>query len=353
MDEKNTVKMINKIPVEDTEAREAAASKIGKEELGAAVEEALTQAKESGEFKGDPGEKGEPGEPGPAGPAGADGEPGAQGPAGPAGSDYILTEADKTEIAETAADIVDDALSEVIGDPSGAVPAVPGYMALGMTGAAVGMVARIKSVDADGKPTAWEPVEMESGGGTVSEMVGATADTAGAAGLVPAPAAGDNEKVLLGDGTWGEIPSGGGDVWEYICNIPVSADDALTEITQDLGAEYKKILISMNKNSAGGLVNVSTDSYMIDIYGDGIKIGRAPLKSAGIGWSIHWFIAEWTGELSIGIWFTDDVNGKNESLLRGKKAAYKKITMKTDGTTSDGTAAVFQNFDVYVYGVRA
>ena len=47
------------------------------------------------------------------------------------GDDYILTEADKTEIAETAADIVDDALSEVIGDPSGAVPAVPGYMALG------------------------------------------------------------------------------------------------------------------------------------------------------------------------------------------------------------------------------
>lgn len=130
MDEKNTVKSINGIPVEDTEARAAAASKIGKEELGAAVEEALTQAKESGDFKGDPGD------------------------------DYILTEADKTEIAEEAADIVDDALSEAIGDPDGTVPAVPGYMALGMTGAAVGMVARVKSVDADGKPTEWEPVEM-------------------------------------------------------------------------------------------------------------------------------------------------------------------------------------------------
>lgn len=89
----------------------------------------------------------------------------AQGPKGDPGSDYILTEADKTEIAEEAADIVDDALSEVIGDPSGAVPAVPGYMALGMTGADVGMVARVKSVDADGQPTAWEPVEMPEGGG--------------------------------------------------------------------------------------------------------------------------------------------------------------------------------------------
>lgn len=82
------------------------------------------------------------------------------------GSDYNLTEEDKTEIAEEAADIVDDALSEVIGDPSGTVPAVPGYMALGMTGASVGMVARVKSVDADGRPTAWEPVEVESGGGS-------------------------------------------------------------------------------------------------------------------------------------------------------------------------------------------
>ncbi len=154
MDEQNTVKSINGMPVEDTEARALAKDKIGKDELTAAVEDALTQAKESGEFKGDPGE------PGPAGPAGADGVPGAQGPAGPAGSDYILTEADKTEIAEEAADIVDDALSEVIGDPDGTVPAVPGYMALGMTGAAVGMVARIAAVDADGKPTAWEPVEM-------------------------------------------------------------------------------------------------------------------------------------------------------------------------------------------------
>lgn len=151
MDEKNTVKSINGMPVEDTEARAAAASKIGKEELGAAVEEALTQAKESGEFKGDKGDPGYTPQKGVDYFDGAKGEP---------GDDYILTEADKTEIAEEAADIVDDALSEVIGDPSGAVPAVPGYMALGMTGAAVGMVARISAVDADGKPTKWEPVEM-------------------------------------------------------------------------------------------------------------------------------------------------------------------------------------------------
>lgn len=39
------------------------------------------------------------------------------------------------------------------------------------------------------------------------DMTGATASTAGAHGLVPAPAAGDQAKVLKGDGTWGTMPS--------------------------------------------------------------------------------------------------------------------------------------------------
>ena len=41
-------------------------------------------------------------------------------------------------------------------------------------------------------------------------MTGATASAAGAAGLVPAPAAGDEKKALLGDGTWGNVASSGG-----------------------------------------------------------------------------------------------------------------------------------------------
>ena len=50
------------------------------EDIQNAINEALAQAKESGEFKGDPGAKGDPGEPG---------EP---------GDDYILTEEDRQEI---------------------------------------------------------------------------------------------------------------------------------------------------------------------------------------------------------------------------------------------------------------
>ncbi len=39
---------------------------------------------------------------------------------------------------------------------------------LGITNAAVGQIARITAVDSDGKPTAWEPVDMASGGVTAS-----------------------------------------------------------------------------------------------------------------------------------------------------------------------------------------
>ena len=45
-------------------------------------------------------------------------------------------------------------------------------------------------------------------GVTVPVMTGATATTAGASGLVPAPAAGDQDKCLKGDGTWATVRPG-------------------------------------------------------------------------------------------------------------------------------------------------
>lgn len=46
---------------------------------------------------------------------------------------------------------------------------------------------------------------------TYAAFSGATAGSAGAGGLVPAPAAGMQEKYLCADGTWKEPPSAGGD----------------------------------------------------------------------------------------------------------------------------------------------
>lgn len=42
---------------------------------------------------------------------------------------------------------------------------------------------------------------------TLSAFGGATSQSAGSAGLVPAPSAGDEDKVLFGNGAWGALPS--------------------------------------------------------------------------------------------------------------------------------------------------
>lgn len=161
--------------------------------------------------KGDPGKqgpKGEPGDTGPAGASGADGvtptigengnwylgatdtgkpsrgekgdtgaagATGAEGPAGKTpvkGTDYF-TEADKQEIASAAAGLVDlsgkqdkiTASSILKGDGAGGVTAAEAgvdYAApsLGLTGAAVGQVPAVKTIDEQGKPTQWEATAL-------------------------------------------------------------------------------------------------------------------------------------------------------------------------------------------------
>lgn len=44
-------------------------------------------------------------------------------------------------------------------------------LALGITGATVGQIAKITAVDSNGKPTAWTPVDMPSGGGETWELI--------------------------------------------------------------------------------------------------------------------------------------------------------------------------------------
>lgn len=118
---------------------------LSQNQLQSGINTALAQAKASGEFdgdtgpqgpkgekgetgtqgpkgdagaKGDKGDKGDTGAQGPQGEQGPKGETGATGPQGPAGangSDYVLTAADKEEIAQLAAGIVDTALLALIG----------------------------------------------------------------------------------------------------------------------------------------------------------------------------------------------------------------------------------------------
>lgn len=58
---------------------------------------------------------------------------------------------------------------------------------------------------------------------TVSDMTGATASDGGTHGLVPAPSAGDENKYLKGDGTWGTVSGGTNEAGEYDNYVDISS----------------------------------------------------------------------------------------------------------------------------------
>ena len=96
-----TAEQAAQIEQNKTDIEKLSTDKLDASKLPEAVNDALAQAKESGEFKGEPGEPGEPGQPGYTPQKGIDYFDGAPG------ADYQLTVADKTEIAEMAAELVE------------------------------------------------------------------------------------------------------------------------------------------------------------------------------------------------------------------------------------------------------
>ena len=58
------------------------------------------------------------------------------------------------------------------------------------------------------------------GKASTAGMTGATASADGASGLVPAPGAGDQDKVLKGDGTWGAVSAASSVAWSDVTGKP-------------------------------------------------------------------------------------------------------------------------------------
>lgn len=127
--------------------------------------------------KGETGAQGEKGEPGPAGqtgPAGPTGATGATGPTGPAGPQGPKGDTGtQGPTGETGPrgpqgpagkdgatpELVEGELVDVPSAGGGAAPDI----SLGLTSAAIGQTIKVKAVDTDGKPTAWEAVDMAGG----------------------------------------------------------------------------------------------------------------------------------------------------------------------------------------------
>ena len=72
--------------------------------------------------------------------------------------------------------------------------------------------------------TEWVPMTLPEAC-ACEVMLGATAETAGTAGLVPAPQAGDHNKFLRGDGKWVEVATTDVDLTDYAKTETVNALD--------------------------------------------------------------------------------------------------------------------------------
>ena len=96
--------------------------------------------------------------------------------------------------------------------------------------------------------------------GTITLMGGATSSAAGSAGLVPAPAAGDNAKYLMGNGTWGTPPGK-----DYSAGTGLSLTGTTFSLATS-GATANTYGPSANVNGTNG-TTLSVPQITVDAYG--------------------------------------------------------------------------------------
>ena len=181
--------------------------------------------------QGAQGPQGETGAQGPAGPQGEQGPAGPTGPTGPAGFSPIAT---VTQTSTGATISITDSQGTTTANVTNGQDA-PVYSA----GTGIDISNNQISIDSAGLnqmlPRGGIEFQGVLGGGSVtwaentgqstvvylpsySSFSGASSSSAGAEGLVPAPAAGDQDKYLKGDGTWATVQSGGATVTTFYFN---------------------------------------------------------------------------------------------------------------------------------------
>lgn len=89
-------------------------------------------------------------------------------------NEYLVDGADMTTVADAIRE--KGGTSEPLSFPEGMARAVRNLssggtdISLGLTAATVGQTVKVKAVDADGKPTEWETVDIPSGSGAVADV---------------------------------------------------------------------------------------------------------------------------------------------------------------------------------------
>lgn len=159
----------------------------------------------------------------------------------------------------------------------------------------------------------------KAGGGSLTvdvtgagDMQGCDAGTAGVHGLVPAPAAGDQDKYLSGAGTWEDVPSGGGvdyslseqdtglkwvdgrSIYQKTFTFSTPANNSYTSLATDISdsydvIDYKAIVTALN----GGVNFLGKDApYHDPPYGD-CGLYFIPATSGGV-WNFDYRAATYS-----------------------------------------------------------
>lgn len=102
----------------------------------------------------------------------------------------------------------------------------------------------------------------------VKDMVGATASGAGAAGLVPAPAKGDEGRFLCGDGTWKDAVAKSDDEDAFLAIILQLAGDQSTTLPQ---SQYNTIKSLFDGSSTSNVRMIRSNNSFVEALG-GVNI---------------------------------------------------------------------------------
>lgn len=101
---------------------------------------------------------------------------------------------------------------------------------------------------------------------TYSDFTGATSSTAGAHGLVPAPAAGDEGKFLQGDGTWATVSTGqtytAGNGIDIDSNNEISVDTTVVATQNDLSGKQDTLTAGDAIDITNNVISVEADSAL-------------------------------------------------------------------------------------------
>lgn len=280
------------------------------------VEEVDAEGKPT-KWKTSQGIRGEKGDTGPAGPKGDTGPAGPKGDTGPAGP--------------KGADGKDGAGMDV-------------------TGAKVGQIAKINAVDSAGKPTAWEPVDMPSGGTYTLPIASPTV-----LGGVKPIAKTDSMTQGVGVDDAGALWAAalGGNDWDFIAHIDVTADVAnnVTEWLYSNLPRYK--YIAYKKINLKG----STETQS----GCSITINGENMQSSGLSYAKSTGAANSHGLIYVmpfgwGHVMTIDSNLPNNHAVGGIIAMYNTFELTDNAITSIKLSAhpiyKIASGDIWLYGKK-